>query len=221
MGFDPNLLPTLMQDQTLIEDLCRYSDNILTERQVRQKWHVADDSIWHAMGTDTEFVERVELERMRRIRSGATKRELAQLAVTKAPAVLDKILSDERASPKHRIDAAKTLDDLAGFAPETQAQEDRVHIVINLGADTRAQGLPSNPADILVVDVPANPKPNPNPIDVTPNNTIDVTPQSHPTIIDQQEPIPPIKRGRGRPPGSKNKPKQLPPPSQENVRGET
>jgi hypothetical protein len=203
MGFDPHLLPSMMTDTALIEDLARFADNILSEKQVRQKYHLADDNIWHSLGTDESFVERVELERVRRIRSGATKRELAQVAVTKAPAVLDKILSDERASPKHRIDAAKTLDDLAGFAPHVAAEQDRIFIKIDLTADDRAKGLPSDPADVIVVDVPANPKPNPNP-----DNAIDVTPQPHPTIIDQQEPIPPIKRGRGRPPGSKNKPKQ-------------
>jgi hypothetical protein len=93
VSFDPNLLPSLLKDETLVEDLCRFADGILTEKQVRQKWHIADDLVWYALGTEDAFVERVELERTRRIRSGATKRELAQLHVTKAPAVLDKILS--------------------------------------------------------------------------------------------------------------------------------
>jgi hypothetical protein len=194
-----------MTDAALIEDLCRFADGVLTERQVRQKWHVVDDVLWHSMGTDEAFVEKVELERTRRIRSGATKRELAQLAVTKAPAVLDKILSDERASPKHRIDAAKTLDDLAGFAPHVAAEQDRIFIKIDLGADLRAKGLPSDPGDVLIVDVPVNQKPNPDAVDVTPirsipDNTINTTPD---------DPIP-VRRGPGRPKGSKNKPKQLP-----------
>src|SRR5215510_12829857 len=151
MSFDPKLLPSLLNNEELILDLCRYSDGILSEQQVRQRWHLADDWIWHNLGNDTAFVERVELERVRRIRSGATKRELSQLHVAKAPAVLDKILSDERASPKHRIDAAKTLDQLAGFAPHVAAeQQDRVIIRIDLGADTRAKGLPSDPADVLM-----------------------------------------------------------------------
>jgi hypothetical protein len=212
MGFDPHLLPTLMQDSGLIEDLCRYSDNILSEKQVRQKWHLADDLIWHAMGTDEAFVEKVELERVRRIRNGATKRELAQLHIVKGPAVLDNIISDPKANPRHKVDAIKALDQLAGFAPVTTAEQDRIFIKIDLGADLRAKGLPSDPKDVLIVDVPVTPKPNPSPdtIDVTPipNNTIDTTPD---------DPIP-VQRKRGRPKGSKNKPKQLEPPtpSQEN-----
>ena len=210
MGFIPNLLPALMEDQALIEDLCRYADSILTERQVRQKWHLADDNIWHALGTDESFVERVELERTRRIRTGATKRELAQLHITKGPAILDSIMSDPKANPRHKVDAIKALDQLAGFTPQTSRDDmDRVVIKIDLGADLRAKGLPSDPGDVLIVDVPANPKPNPDTIDTTTDNTIDAT---------TDDPIP-VRRGPGRPKGSKNKPKQqpqLPTPSKEN-----
>jgi hypothetical protein len=208
MGFDPNLLPTLMTDAGLIEDLCRFADNILTEKQVRRKWHVADDAIWHAMGTDTEFVERVELERTRRIRSGATKRELAQLHIVKGPAVLDNIISDPKANPRHKVDAIKALDQLAGFTPQTSHNDmDRFIIKIDLGADLRAKGLPSDPKDVLIVDVTPNPtkNSNPNTVDTIPDNTVDTIPD---------DPIP-VQRKRGRPKGSKNKPKQLPTPSQE------
>jgi hypothetical protein len=203
MGFDPHLLPSMMKDESLIQDLCRFADGILTEKQVRQRWHLADDDIWFALGREEAFVERIEFVRTQRIRSGATKRELAQLHVTKAPAVLDKILSDERASPKHRIDAAKTLDDLAGFAPQTAAEQERVIIRIDLGADVRAKGGVPGPDDVLVYDCAVQPKTK-SLDDETVHN------QPHPPRIEQQEPIPPIKRGRGRPPGSKNKPKHAP-----------
>jgi len=203
VGFIPNLLPALMEDQALIEDLCRYADSILTERQVRQKWHLADDNIWHALGTDESFVERVELERTRRIRTGATKRELAQLHITKGPAILDSIAINPKANDKHRIDAIKALDQLAGFAPQVAAEQERVIIKIDLGADTRAKGLPNDPGDVLIVDVAANPKPNPATIGATPipDNTI-----NNPIHSIPDDPIP-VRRGPGRPKGSKNKPK--------------
>src|SRR5262249_46020483 len=69
----------LRKDLGFVEDLARFSENILSEKQVRAKYHLFDESAWVALGVDEAFVEAVELERTRRVRSGATKRELAQL----------------------------------------------------------------------------------------------------------------------------------------------
>ncbi|HTG58467.1 MAG TPA: hypothetical protein VMG63_03535 [Terriglobia bacterium] len=197
MSFDSDLASSLRENQELVEDLARYADGILTEKQVRQRWHLANDEVWTSLGTDESFVERVELEKTRRIRSGATKRELAQLRVVKAPAVLDQILSDQRASPKHRIDAAKALDDLAGFAPQRPGvEQDRVVIRIDLSADTK------NPADVLEFEASARPVDAEGRfIDAAPRPMIEASEQ-----FDQEEVVP-VKRGRGRPLGSKNKPK--------------
>jgi hypothetical protein len=77
-----------------------------------------------------------------------------------------------------------------------------------LGADTRAKGLESDPADVLVFDVAARP----GPADAD-GKIIDAALQQRPPIIeassqpDQEEMLPPVKRGRGRPKGSRNKPK--------------
>lgn len=46
------------------------------------------------------------------------------------------ILNDAAASPKHRIDAAKTLDTFAANGPQGAPAADRFIIQINLGADT-------------------------------------------------------------------------------------
>jgi len=136
MSFDSDLASSLRENQELIEDLCRYSEGILTEKQVRQRWHLANDEVWTSLGAD-DFVERVELEKTRRIRSGATKRELAQLRVVAAPDVLSGILMDPKANARHRIDASKALDDLAGFAPQRSAVDtDRV-IIHNKGEGLR------------------------------------------------------------------------------------
>src|SRR5262245_23538382 len=203
MSFDSDLASSLRENQELVEDLARYADGVLTEKQVRQRWHLANDEVWTSLGIDESFVERVELERTRRIRSGATKRELAQLRVVKAPDVLEKILSNERVSPRDRIDAAKTLDDLAGFAQQRPGvEQDRVVIRIDLSADTK------NPADVLTFEASARP------VDAE-GKFIDTTSQQRPSKIaaseqfDQSEmPLPPVKRGRGRPRGSRNHPKQ-------------
>src|SRR5215813_11469103 len=122
---------TFRENDELVSDLARFSEGILTEKQVRKKWHLLDESAWVAIGEDDLMVEMVEAEQVRRIRNGAAKREKAQLHVVRAPDVLEKILVDEKASPKHRIDAAKTLDTLAGFTSERPAVDsDRVIIHI-------------------------------------------------------------------------------------------
>jgi len=211
MSFDSDLASSLRENQELVEDLARYADGILTEKQVRQRWHLANDEVWTSLGTDESFVERVELEKTRRIRSGATKRELAQLRVVRAPEVLDQILSNERASPRHRIDAAKALDDLAGFAPQRPGvEQDRVVIHIDLSADTK------DPRDVLHIEAAARP------VDAE-GRFVDVAPQERVPMMAASEQIDqemiPVKRGPGRPRGSRNKPKAIAEKDEPRVRG--
>src|SRR5262245_10545426 len=59
----------------------------------------------------------------------------AQQLVAQAPGVLGDIMLDASASPKHRIDASKTLDAFAANGPEATAAADRFIITINLGSD--------------------------------------------------------------------------------------
>jgi hypothetical protein len=49
--------------------------------------------------------------------------------------VLGDIMLDASASPKHRIDASKTLDAFAANGPEAAPAADRFIITINLGSD--------------------------------------------------------------------------------------
>lgn len=184
MGFTPDLPQKLLEDQSFIEDLARFADGVLTEKQVRQKWHFFDEAEWNTLGQSDELVEKIELEKTRRIRSGATKRELAQLHVIKGPTILDGIATDQKQSAKHRIDAIKALDSLAGGESQATAEQDRYHIVINLGNDR------------LVFAGAVKPK------DPNDTKTIDSTAQ-------ELKAIPPRRGTPGRPPGSKNKPKTV------------
>jgi hypothetical protein len=184
----PNL-PTndtasLIQNFELITDLTRFAEGLLEERHVRKKYCFTEDT-WTALGSDEKFIEAVELERIRRVRDGSYKRERSQQLVTKAPDVLSGLLLNEKNSPKHRIDAVKVLDDLAEGGPRAAHDEgDRVIVTIKIGDDA---------GDILRFDKSVKPIP------------------SDDTIIDAapvQQELPPPRRGPGRPPGSKNKPKQ-------------
>src|SRR5262249_35485529 len=193
----PNL-PALANNFELITDLTRYAEGLLEEKHVRKKYRF-DEATWTALGTDEKFVEAVELERIRRVRDGSFKRERSQQHITRAPDILNEIMSDTKQSAKHRIDSAKVLDSFPDNGPKDAPEQDRIIIRIDMGADTRTKGQESNPADILVVETSVRPNPNPN-------NTHTIDHQTPMIEANQQEAIPP-KRGPGRPPGSKNKPK--------------
>jgi hypothetical protein len=151
----PNL-PSLRDNYEFILDCTRYSEDLATEAAVRKKYHL-DESTWESLGKDDALVERIEEEKLRRVRDGSLKRERAQQLIVKGPEILDGIMSDTKANAKHRIDAAKVLDTFAANGPQTAADEDRVIITINLGADTKLvfdKAVKPTPADdAKIIDV--------------------------------------------------------------------
>src|SRR5262249_50601349 len=99
---------SLRENLELITDLARFSEARLSESAIRKKWRL-DEEVWERLGTDDEFVRAVEEERTRRIRSGATKRELAQAHIIRGPAVLASIMDSPKSNDRHKVDAIKTL----------------------------------------------------------------------------------------------------------------
>src|SRR5262249_43263262 len=142
-GFNVDDLPTpskpapdrsLIDNHEFLADCARYLEGVYTRAQVKKRWRNIDDATWDLLGDDNELVDSIELERTRRIRSGEAKKEKAQLAVIKAPGVLEEILLNSLKLAKHRIDSAKALDHFAGNTPEAKQQE-RVIVTIRLGKD--------------------------------------------------------------------------------------
>lgn len=151
-------LPSLHDNFELIADCARYSEGLTTEAAIRKKHHF-DDATWEALGNDTVFLERVEAEKLRRVRDGSLKREKAQHHIVRGPDILNNIMSNPTANARHVVDAVKALDALADPGLQrTTADEDRVHIIIDLGADQK-----------LIFDKPIRPTPNDDKVvDVTP-----------------------------------------------------
>ena len=83
----------------------------------------------------TELVELVEAAKLRRIRTGASKRELAQIEVVAAPPILGKIMRSPTATRGMSSMPSKTLDALASNGAEAAAAGARFEITINLGGD--------------------------------------------------------------------------------------
>ena len=142
-------LAHLEDNQEFIADRCRFAENILSEAAVRKKYRLADD-VWEKLGENDALVEAIEAEKVRRIRDGSSKREKAQLLVICAPDVVAKIMLDDNANARHRIDSAKVLNDFAANGPQGAPASDRFVITINLGSDTLRfdKSIEVNPNDI-------------------------------------------------------------------------
>src|SRR5262249_19280492 len=149
----------LEDDFELIENLARYAEGLLSEKDVKKRHHF-DDATWKRLGNDDALVEKIEAEKIRRMRDGSTKRELAQKHVVKAPDVLSGIMLDASASPKHRIDSAKVLDQFAANGPENAPAGDRFIITINLGTDVSGAEVVEHYNKSIAI----------NPDDVNPND---------------------------------------------------
>ena len=47
-----------VDDQELVADLCRFSEGLLTEKQVKKRHRLAE-STWDAMGSDEELILKI------------------------------------------------------------------------------------------------------------------------------------------------------------------
>src|SRR5262249_21166135 len=123
----------LANNRELVADLSRFAEGVLTEQQIRRKWRELDNSVWDA--PDDSLVDAVEAERVRRIRSGTSSREKAQLLHTKAPDILSEIMTSDSISPRHKIESARALGQIATPPPTSAPAADasRCVITINLG----------------------------------------------------------------------------------------
>src|SRR4029077_10358923 len=105
-----------IEDDELIENLARFADGTLSEAAVKSRHHLSNEE-WGALGENDKLVELVEAAKLRRIRSGATKRERAQIEIVDAAPILGGIMRGPN-NARHVIDAVKALDTLASAGAE-------------------------------------------------------------------------------------------------------
>ena len=109
----------MMRECKSLNEVLRFADflNPDAARSIRRS--VADyvqrvvKSEWAALGESDRLIELVEAAKLRRLRSGATKRERAQIEIVDGPPILGKIMRDPGSNARHVIDAVKVLDGLA------------------------------------------------------------------------------------------------------------
>ena len=140
----------LEDDLEFISDCARYAEGLLSEAAVKKKHHLSADT-WERLGSNEALIEKIEAEKVRRIRNGSAKREKAQQLVVQAPDILGGIMLDASASPKHRIDSAKALDAFAANGPEAAPASDRFEITINLGSDSFTSTKASRPTPTMLI----------------------------------------------------------------------
>lgn len=129
----PDLVNQLLKNAEFVSDLARYNEQLCTELFIRRKYGNLSEATWTQLGESDELVHAIELASQRRCRDGSSKRELAQKYVVKGPEILSGIACDSKASPRHRVDAIRTLDHLADNGPDSPAARDVFQITINLG----------------------------------------------------------------------------------------
>ena len=123
--------------QAFVVDCCRHTEGLLSDSDIKSKWTLGDED-WMNLADNATLLQAVRAERERRVISGAAAREAALRYFTQAPTVLSDILTDEQVSPRHRIEAARELRQVAGDRPDAASGADeKIVIKINLGGDEK------------------------------------------------------------------------------------
>jgi hypothetical protein len=137
------------EGSAFVRDACRAGESILSDEMLCQTYGLTPKNL-EKLTENRALIAAVRAEGRRRVRSGQRAKEAAQGIFVKAPTVLDSIMSDERASPRHRIEAAKEIRQVAiGSGNESIAEAaERFTITINLGADVEPFKLDVDPKDI-------------------------------------------------------------------------
>jgi hypothetical protein len=109
----------------------------MSDSDIKSKWALGDED-WMRLATNAPLLEAVRAERERRVIRGEAAREGAQRYFAKAPTILGDILTDEQVSPRHRIEAARELRQVAAERTDAASRMDETIIIkINLGGDEK------------------------------------------------------------------------------------
>ncbi len=119
--------------EAFITDCARNIEGLISDLEIKAKYELSNE-YWDRLADNTPLLHAVRAKRERRILNGDAPREAAQRHFVNAPHVLNQILADEQIAPRHRIEAARELRQAAAIPPDAKpGNEERVHIIINLG----------------------------------------------------------------------------------------
>lgn len=126
-----------------ISDCARNREKLFSDQRICEKYGLEPDALVE-IGRNPAVRLAVASECERRIHNGDAAKESAAKLFSEAPTVLGKILNNEQASPRHRIEAAKELRATANTGAEKSGDStERVVITINLSGDSKL--VPATP----------------------------------------------------------------------------
>jgi hypothetical protein len=124
-------------NRDFVADCARNIEGLRSDGELKEAWGL-DEHGWSQLSENAPLLEAIKAERERRIRNGEAAREAAKLHYADTPSVLSEILHNVAISPRHRIEAAKELRQVACSAPEDSTSAGAKFVIsINLGADHR------------------------------------------------------------------------------------
>jgi len=135
-----------------VADLARNKERLLSDDRICEKYDITPNN-WTEIAQSKAIRLAVNAEHERRTLNGTAAQESAAQIFTEAPEVLGSILRDQKASPRHRIEASKELRTTANVgADQPSDAAEHVIITINLGADEKLVydcGPPKHPKEPL------------------------------------------------------------------------
>ena len=123
--------------RAFVADCARHTEGLVPDSEIKNKWGLSDED-WGRLATNAPLLQVVRTERENRIANGDAAREAAQRYFANAPTVLGDILSNEQVSPRHRIEAARELRQVASEGPGiAPGAGEKFVITIDLGEDKK------------------------------------------------------------------------------------
>ena len=125
------------EGRRFVTDATRAAEGLLEDKILQEIYKISPAELKN-IAENKALAAAIRDEGRARVRSGQRAREAAQTAFVKSPGVLDSIMSDTKASARHRIEAAKEIRQVAigGDGAESPASSaERFVITFHLGAD--------------------------------------------------------------------------------------
>jgi hypothetical protein len=121
-----------------VVDAVRAAEGLLSDDDLKSKYELSPAD-WQTITKNTALIRAIQAERRRRVNTGLCAREAAAQHFVKAPKILDQIMTDEQANPRHKIEAIRELRATAAGAAGADSTIDtseKFIIRIDLGGDT-------------------------------------------------------------------------------------
>ena len=141
--------------RAFVVDATRAGEGLITDAEIQEKYDLLPAD-WAAVTKDRGLGRAIRDERDRRVRNGTAARESAARHFVKAPTILAGIMESEASSPRHIIEAAKEIRQVAagGSDGSPASQGERFVITINLGSDTEKYEFDVTPNKAKQLDHP-------------------------------------------------------------------